>query len=335
MFVAAMLLAISSSVNRPAMQAQARRFEVVSIKPCKSGSAARLDGKKGGDREPGRIQRDPQTLHEECQSLESLIRDAYLRYPDGRPWTRGAREDASTAGDPDCTECGFRFPHVSDRILRQPIDGGPGWLDSARYTIDAKTETPITQEMMRGPMMQAVLEERFKLKVRRQTRQVLVYELTVAEGGAKLRRSQAGSCIPFTHEVFDKLPPKRIQGQTIPIPCGAVVSPRNGTTEFPGTTIGGFCRNLSSRFDRDVVDKTGLDGFFDILVEAEGVAIQVDDPDAGLATADGLPRRARSDGFATFRAFQAAMPKIGLKLQPAKAAGVFLFVDHVERPSLN
>jgi uncharacterized protein (TIGR03435 family) len=208
-------------------------------------------------------------------------------------------------------------------------------MESDLYTIDAKTEIPTTEEMMRGPMMQSVLEDRFKLKIRRQTRSVPVYELTVAEGGPKLRKSEEGSCVPFNAEVFEKLPPKRIPGQTVPIPCGAVVSPRNGTTDFPGTTIGGFCLNLSSRLVRDVVDKTGLDGFFDIHVEAERVRIQADDTIAGLPAAGDSPRTSRFDDFATFRAFQAALPKIGLKLQPAKGAGVFLFVEHVERPSLN
>jgi hypothetical protein len=95
----------------------ARRFEAVSIKSCKGSQAGRPDGKKGGEGEPGRIRWDPKTLHEECQSLENLIRDAYLAYPDGRPWSRGAREEASTVSDPDCTACGFRFPPVSNRIL--------------------------------------------------------------------------------------------------------------------------------------------------------------------------------------------------------------------------
>jgi uncharacterized protein (TIGR03435 family) len=208
-------------------------------------------------------------------------------------------------------------------------------MDSARYTIDAKTDIAATREAMRGPMMQAVLEERFKLKIRRETRALPVYELLVAEGGPKLQPSQNGSCIPFDHEVFDKLPPRPIKGQSYPVPCGAVVSPRDGTTGFPGTTMGGFCLNLSGLFDRDVVDKTGLSEYFDIRVHAERVVIPVDEASA-KSPDDGMPpRKPQLDRLGTFRAFEAALPKIGLKLRPATDAGVFLVIDHIEKPGAN
>lgn len=48
--------------------------------------------------------------------------------------------------------------------------------------------------MMRGPMMQALLEERFRLRAHTETRQVPVYVMTVAEGGSKLRPTEEGSC---------------------------------------------------------------------------------------------------------------------------------------------
>lgn len=334
------LLVVVATANRSSIQAQLRsappnpqRFEVVSIKPCKGSSVGRPDGKKGGAGEPGKIHSDPKTLHLECQSLEDLIRDAYLAYSDGRPWTIGARGD--TVSNPGCRTCGLGLPPVSNRQLRQPIEGSRGWMDSVRYTIDAKTEIPTTLEMMRGPTMQALLEARFKLRIHREARAVPVYELIVAEGGPKLQELENGNCIPFDHEVFDKLPPRRIPGKPVPIPCGAMVFSPAGATGFPGTTIGGFCRNLSSLFDRDVVDKTGITGLFDIYVGAERVMIPTDDAAAQLPD-DGIPRRGpQLDGLATFHVFQTALPEIGLRLQPAKGSGVFLVIDHVERPSQN
>jgi uncharacterized protein (TIGR03435 family) len=184
-------------------------------------------------------------------------------------------------------------------------------------------------------MMQAALEGRLKLRIHREMRGVPVYLLTSAEGGPRPQKSQDGSCTPFNPEVFDKLPTKRTRGETIPIPCGAIVSAHNGRTDFPGTTIGGFCRNLSSLFDRDVLDKTELGGFFDIEVDAERVMIPMDEASAKLAGDNVSPRGLQLDGLATFRAFQAALPKTGLKLQPARGTGVFLVIDHVERPSQN
>jgi len=98
--------------------------------------------------------------------------------------------------------------------------------------------------------------------------------------------------------------------------------------------MGGFCRYLSNMFDRDVIDKTGLTGLFDIVVDAGQVRLP--DDDASDAPADGMaPRPTRFDKAATARVFQAALPRIGLKLYPARSTGVYLVIDHIERPTGN
>jgi uncharacterized protein (TIGR03435 family) len=76
------------------------------------------------------------------------------------------------------------------------IEGGPAWINSDRYEINAKAEGDASPEMMMGPMMQGLLEDRFKLKVHRESREVQVYALTVAKGGLKLKPFQEGSCTP-------------------------------------------------------------------------------------------------------------------------------------------
>jgi len=78
-----------------------------------------------------------------------------------------------------------------------PIEGGPTWIDSDRYTIEAKAEASTSREMMSGPMMQALLEGRLLLRTHRATREVPVYELTVAKGGPKLQVAQEGKCTIF------------------------------------------------------------------------------------------------------------------------------------------
>jgi uncharacterized protein (TIGR03435 family) len=135
-------------------------------------------------------------------------------------------------------------------------------VDSDRYTIDAKAAGPQAMEMMRGPMLQALLEERFHLKVRRETREVPVYALTVAKGTPKLQPTRPGSCqaIDITH-------PEEIRR-----PCGGFrpsileKSPKvdretashSVGVDTIGQTIGGLCRQLSVALDRDVVDRTGI-----------------------------------------------------------------------------
>jgi uncharacterized protein (TIGR03435 family) len=113
--------------------------------------------------------------------------------------------------------------------------------------------------------------------------------------------------------------------------CGGWNS-RDGKTIFAGTTIAWFCLILSSNVERDVIDKTGIAGLFDLRVDAGRVWLPVAD---SQPRDDGMPFMPETDYAATAKAFQRALPKIGLKLEPAKGAGMFLVIDHVERPSGN
>ena len=104
-----------------------------------------------------------------------------------------------------------------------------------------------------------------------------------------------------------------------------------GKSLYAGTTVAGFCQNLSLMFARDAIDKTGITGFFDILVDANRVMVDADDTSA-TSPADRVPPPLQLDGVATFHAFQRALPKVGLRLELAKGAGVVLVIDRVERP---
>jgi|SRR5215471_11121444 len=67
------------------------------------------------------------------------------------------------------------------------IAGGPGWVSADRYDIEAKTggSERITPDQM-GPLMQALLDERFGLKFHWETRDITAYALVTARGGPKL-----------------------------------------------------------------------------------------------------------------------------------------------------
>jgi len=86
--------------------------------------------------------------------------------------------------------------------------------------------------------------------------------------------------------------------------------------------------SFSNTLDRDVIDRTGIAGRFDLQIDAERVFLPVAD---SQQRDDGLPLMPEIDSAATLKAFQRALPKIGLKLEPAKGAGIFLVIDRVER----
>jgi uncharacterized protein (TIGR03435 family) len=96
-----------------------------------------------------------------------------------------------------------------------------------------------------------------------------------------------------------------------------------------GATIAHLCRNFSAVLDRDVVDKTGIEGLFDIYLDIPREPRPAEDV-AGAGPSPGRP-----DPERTLAAAKIALVKLGLRLEPAKGAGKFLVIDRVERPSEN
>ncbi len=121
------------------------KFDAASIKPCDPNQTPGRGGKAPGGGTTARFRRN-------CVDVESLIADAYIRFAGGEG--RSLFQMALTK-----------------------MEGGPGWLSSDQYTIEAEADGDKTVPMMAGPMMQALLEERFQLKIHRETRQGPVYEL--------------------------------------------------------------------------------------------------------------------------------------------------------------
>lgn len=160
---ATFLIAALSSVFLQAQSASSPatpKFDVVSIKPCRLGVA------KGGDSSPGRLTIGCRLLADTDNT--GLIQVAYNRYAGGYL--------------------------NSLRVI--PIEGAPDWIHSEAFEIDAESDGHPGLLMMQGPMMQAVLEDRFKLKIHRETRQGPVYELALGKGSTKLKPFREGGCTP-------------------------------------------------------------------------------------------------------------------------------------------
>ena len=299
-------LSAQAASSQPAA-APLSKFEAASIRPgCDLGN-----GKGGGGTaipasSPGRLSTCRSLLSPFRERQDGLIQEAYGSYANGRtnpPWA----------------------------VL--PVEGGPAWLTTDPYSISARAPgDPVSIEMMRGPMMQALLEDRFKLKVHRETRQGLVYELVVAKGGPKLMPFKGG-CMALD---FAKPQPAPLAGQR---PCDVrrVRNPSSIAIEIvsaQGVSLQWLAYALHA--DRPVVDKTGLSGLFDIDLEYE--------PDRGMfpppppppgAITPEATREDQSNQPPGLSIFAALQEELGLRLEPGRGAREVLIIDSVARPSDN
>jgi uncharacterized protein (TIGR03435 family) len=202
------------------------------------------------------------------------------------------------------------------------IEGGPKWIRSEGYRIDAVAAGSPSLEIMQGPMLQALLEHRFKLKIHRDTREGPVYSLTLAKGDSKLRPFEEGSCIKLeSPPVSAPVPGKRY--------CDDIISARNpASINAEGITLAEFCQMLDLVVDRQVIDHTGLTGKFDFHL-----SFSRDEFTSRLPPLWDAPARPSEVTGPTI--FVAVREQLGLKLVPAKGATEVLAIDHVERPSEN
>ncbi len=300
-------------MHAPAVRAQSvtapvPKWEVTSVRRC-AAPPPETGGRGGpGGNSPGRYV-------VRCGTVEKLIQQAYIMFADG-------------AG-------------VNPHSFYESLEGGPGWIKSDLYDIEAEPEGTPSRPMMGGPMMQALLEDRFTLKIHREVKQVPVYDLVIAKGGPKMPKVDEASCPPMVSstEAF-----ARVQaGQPMPKFCGSTTwgmrrgGPSLMTENDHGTTLDQFAGGLTRVLDRAVINKTGLTGLFDFHVEFSPDDTTPAFMPAGVMKGYGGPPRDPGvppdpSGPSYFTAIQ---DQLGLKLEPAKGPGDFLVIDSIERPDEN
>jgi uncharacterized protein (TIGR03435 family) len=271
--------------------------------------AASIKLNRDCDARPRNVARpSPGRLTLECTTLYSAIQSAYGIFANG----------------------------VNPDLKVVEIVGGPAWSDSEGYDIIAKANGDPPQAQMRGPMLQALLEDRFKLRLHREAKEVPIYALTVSKRGAKLERSKEGSCVLLD---VNQLPPPPVPGQPPPNICGRPIpgaKGRNVTMDARAMTMKDLAEGLLSRIlDRPVQDKTELDGKFDFHLEFtpdEATPLGANTP-APVATDPGRPAPAADPTALSI--FTAVEEQLGLKLVPDKGATQVLVIDHAEKPTAN
>ena len=94
---------------------------------------------------------------------------------------------------------GFAARNASVRLLIKiaynlnddEVSGGPSWIGMKKFDIDAKRDTATTtgnDKLQTRLMLQSLLRDRFKLKLRSETKEMATFALVVAKGGPKLKR---------------------------------------------------------------------------------------------------------------------------------------------------
>lgn len=210
------------------------------------------------------------------------------------------------------------YPLQDDQLL-----GGPDWLDRDKFDVSATISKARAAELQKGlqdaklddhPVLKALLADYFKVSVHQEMRNLSAYELTVDDGGSKLK------------EVKD---------------LGMFHLDR-GELLSGGVPIELLANQLSGNLGRVVVDKTGLKGIYSFDLrwtpdpsdnKRKILVRDVQMKDGHPAEAD--PPVIVSDQTPPPPLLTAIQEQLGLKLEPKTEPVPVLVVDHAEQPTEN
>jgi uncharacterized protein (TIGR03435 family) len=214
----------------------------------------------------------------------------------------------------------------SDPLGASQVLGGPAWIDSEGYDIEAKPETN-TDQMHAWLMLQTLLADRFRLVLHRETRELPVYNLTAKKSGLKLPPAKDITCLSFPPGTT----PQPMPGTS---DCGYAplfLSSTELRIEGKKLHMTDLVRDLARALGQPVLDKTGFAGEFDIDLNYTDEDMMKSPGSAAPDDAGGNRLPAGPNISLLF----AAMDQLGLKLQPAKGPVEVLVVGHAERPTPN
>ncbi len=226
------------------------------------------------------------------------------------------------------------------------IEGGPSWLDSDHYDIQAKADSTVDAELKKLPpdeaklvkerMLQELLADRFHLKIARQTKQMPVYALVVAKNGPKLQPSKMATGAPDTNEEGPSAQPGAILPNAKP---GTMMMRMQRGGEMALQTVAGsmegLAQALSTQMHRIVLDKTGLKGTYDFTlswVPEEGEGPMMAGPPGLPPGGAGPTPEPDSSGPSIFTALE---DQLGLKLKSEKGPVNALEIVSASQPTPN
>lgn len=220
--------------------------------------------------------------------------------------------------------------------LMYPYDGkiviGPDWINQEMFDIEAKAEAPTTEAELKV-MLQSLLNDRFKLKLHRENREMPVYALVAGKNGVKFTKAPAdrdcGEQKRSDHRY--ELGATDLSGQ-----CHGFV-PEQGALTGRSVDMSDLAEMLAIWAGRKVIDKTGIEGLFDIrmpqmISESARLAVEA----RGGAPGGEAGRKGEVGvGALQIPTVSEAVQQVGLKLESTKGPVEVLVIDSIERPSEN
>jgi len=231
--------------------------------------------------------------------------------------------------------------------VKQNQISGPSWIDSERYDITAKVPDGVPADQVPA-MLQALLTERFKMAVHKETKEEPIYALIVGKGGPKLKKSDENAePPPFIGPDGRKLDvggrggpggPGGGPGRGGAVMMRVEGGPGGGTTrmQMNQTSMNRFCDMLSNMLGKTVVDMTEVQGSYDIALDVsmedlagmKGGMMGMRGPmmAGGGGGGGGGEHGPAPDAAPSASIFQ-AIQSLGLKLDPRKGPVEHLIVD--------
>ena len=197
---------------------------------------------------------------------------------------------------------------------------GPQWIEADRFDITAKVPPGATKEQV-NVMLQNLLADRFKLVMRTETKEVPVYAVTVAKGGPKLQKAA----------VEEKDCAENPTSSNDPKWCHGFDGGQGRGLHGPAVSMSDLADAAENFADRPVVDKTGIEGLFNIQTEGwVPMRPRPPRPPGQEPTAEDLAFAdpARPTLFQIF-------DRLGRKMESTKAPIEVCVVERIEKPSEN
>jgi len=217
---------------------------------------------------------------------------------------------------------------VANLVEEIQVTGGPAWVESERFAIEASTGPGITAEDARA-MIRAMLADRFKLKTHTEKRDLQGFSLIAVRGNTNDRRPSGADCAPLRSPAGIPAPPPPPPppsgGQVLPLTAGTALSKCGaalGPFWFSARAISfeQFATLLSRTIRRPVVDRTNLTGAYDFDLTFA--------PESPTPSPIPVPADAPS-------IFTAVQEQLGLKLDPQRVPTDVIVIESVERPTEN